>query len=159
MALGEPPRRGEEESVSLEKAYELLGGRPVLKVPPVRSRMGFVGLVRQGLPWASFEKTLEGLQLTLDDASESLKLPKRTLLRRKAKASRLAPGESERLVRLARVGARANEVFGNRQKAHTWLRSPNRALGGFSPLGLLDTDIGAQAVEDELVRIEHGVYS
>jgi putative toxin-antitoxin system antitoxin component (TIGR02293 family) len=50
-------------------------------------------------------------------------------------------------------------VFGSKTKARAWLQAPSRALRGEVPLSLLDTDIGTQSVEDELVRIEHGVHA
>jgi putative toxin-antitoxin system antitoxin component (TIGR02293 family) len=50
-------------------------------------------------------------------------------------------------------------VFGERAKASRWLHNPNRALGGVSPLSLLDTDLGTREVEQILGRIEYGVYS
>ena len=53
---------------------------------------------------------------------------------------------------------RADEIFGDSSKARRWLKKPCRALGGKVPETLLDTPLGKQAVLDELVRIEHGVY-
>jgi putative toxin-antitoxin system antitoxin component (TIGR02293 family) len=55
--------------------------------------------------------------------------------------------------------ARAEEVLGSRERAGAWLRGPVRALGEARPLELLDTDLGAQQVEQVLGRIEHGVHS
>lgn len=136
---------------------EILGGPAVLR-GPVKTERDFVPLLRKGLPWASFERTMIALDFTLDEISRTLDLAKSTLNRRR-KAKILAPQESERLLRVARIGARAKEVLGSRDKAITWLRAPCRALGGDTPLSLLDTDIGAQAVEEELVRIEYGVHS
>ncbi|MCI0441640.1 MbcA/ParS/Xre antitoxin family protein, partial [bacterium] len=66
---------------------------------------------------------------------------------------------SDRVVRLARIGAMAAYVLGNEQKAAVWLHERNRALGGIPPLDILDTDIGTRQVEEILGRIEHGVYS
>ncbi len=63
------------------------------------------------------------------------------------------------MVRLARVLATATEVLGDRDKARRWVVGANRALGMVAPLTLLDTDIGASEVFDELGRIEHGVYA
>ena len=60
---------------------------------------------------------------------------------------------------MARIVHRAIAVFENRAKALEWLKSPNRALGSASPLSLLDTDLGAEAVLDTLGRIEHGVFA
>jgi putative toxin-antitoxin system antitoxin component (TIGR02293 family) len=85
-------------------------------------------------------------------------LPARTLARRK-KERRLRADESDRLLRLARVAAVAEEALGARENAGQWLQKPNRALGGVTPLELLDTDLGAEEVVAILGRIEHGVYS
>jgi len=63
------------------------------------------------------------------------------------------------MVRYAKVLAQAQETLGSLDKARSWLGLENRALGGATPLSLLDTDIGAQAVRDVLGRIEYGVYS
>ena len=72
---------------------------------------------------------------------------------------RLQPGESDRLYRMARIAARATEVFGDTEKAALWLHRSNRALGGHPPLGLVRTDLGSRQVEQVLGRIEHGVIS
>jgi uncharacterized protein (DUF2384 family) len=40
-----------------------------------------------------------------------------------------------------------------------WLRSPNRALGGESPLALSKTEVGAREVENLIGRLEHGVFT
>jgi putative toxin-antitoxin system antitoxin component (TIGR02293 family) len=53
----------------------------------------------------------------------------------------------------------ASEVLGSLAKARAWLHAENRALGGRSPIGLLDTEIGEQRVEDLLNRINYGIYS
>jgi putative toxin-antitoxin system antitoxin component (TIGR02293 family) len=141
-----------------ERTSEVLGGAKVLGVKVTR-RLDFVPLLRRGFPWESFERAIRALDLTLEEAGASLRVPTRTLARRKRGAERLAPEESERLLGLASVSARAQQVFGSPEKARRWLRSPSRAFGGVTPLSLLDTDVGAHAVEDELVRIEYGVHA
>ena len=50
-------------------------------------------------------------------------------------------------------------LLGSDDKARRWMFKPSRALGGEIPIRLLDTDIGANAVFDELGRIEHGVFA
>jgi putative toxin-antitoxin system antitoxin component (TIGR02293 family) len=119
--------------------------------------MKMVGLVREGILWKDFFSTIGGLGLTQKDAAQVLQVPERTLARRKA--GRLDLQEGERFLRLVRLYNIALEVFGSSEKAWRWLRGPNRALGGVEPLSLLDTDLGTEAVEDVLGRIEHGVFS
>jgi putative toxin-antitoxin system antitoxin component (TIGR02293 family) len=66
--------------------------------------------------------------------------------------------ESDRLNRLAKIEARAVEVFEDEEIAANWLKAPNRVLGE-KPISLLDTEAGTDMVERVLTRIEYGVYS
>lgn len=86
-------------------------------------------------------------------------VPRRTLARRRQAGDRLAPDEAGRAVRLARIGALAERVFGDPAKAHRWLRKPNRALAGAVPLTLLKTETGAYSVEQTLHQIDYGMVS
>ena len=65
--------------------------------------------------------------------------------------------QSDRLVRVVRVLAAAEETFGSQDKASRWLRRPTKVLEGEAPLELLDTTEGAREVEDLLHRIDHGL--
>lgn len=65
----------------------------------------------------------------------------------------------ERAERVARIRARAEEVFGEPNKAALWLNRPNRSLSHQTPLEGIQTDTGLQLVMTILGRIEHGVYS
>jgi putative toxin-antitoxin system antitoxin component (TIGR02293 family) len=67
--------------------------------------------------------------------------------------------ESERILRLARVAAHASHVFGDRAAALRWLSTSNMALGGDTPMSLLETDVGTGEVIEVLGRILYGVYS
>ncbi|PYT35942.1 MAG: toxin-antitoxin system antitoxin component family protein, partial [Acidobacteria bacterium] len=64
-----------------------------------------------------------------------------------------------RLYRLARIVALAKHYLGNEEAAHRWLKRANRALGGRTPLALIDTELGARAVENVLGRIAYGGVS
>lgn len=72
---------------------------------------------------------------------------------------RLTPSESDLVVRTAAALSKAIDVLGEKSKAAHWLKSPNTALGGQTPLSLLDTSAGEHEVEALLDRIEYGVYS
>ena len=132
-----------------------LGGRTVLK-HQVRSEMDLAELVRVGFPVAALNHFVRWI--TAGELYPLIGSP-RTLQRKRAAGGRLSPDESDRLARVARLLARAEEALGGAAKGLHWLRRDNRALGGARPLGLLDSDAGALAVERVLGRIEHGVYS
>jgi putative toxin-antitoxin system antitoxin component (TIGR02293 family) len=137
--------------------YDMLGGEPVLgrKISGPRD---LIEMVRAGLPHSALESLVHTLGLPADALTASLALPKRTLARRK-KQAKLNMQESDRLLRLAQVAARAVEVLGSSAKASAWLQKPNRALGHVPPLEQMDTDVGAHMVKELLGRIEHGVFS
>lgn len=82
----------------------------------------------------------------------------RTFARKKAQAEPLSATESDRLLRIARIAARANEVFGDSAKAQRWLSKRSAVLGGI-PLEMLATDSDAREVEEELERIEQGDFA
>lgn len=56
------------------------------------------------------------------------------------------------------VTARAIEVFGTREKALRWLRTPVRSLGDRTPISLLNSSDGIARVPDTLGQVEHGVW-
>ena len=87
-----------------------------------------------------------------------LGISKPTFHRRKLEG-RLAPGESDRVVRFARLLGKAIEVLESEENARLWLTSPQFGLGGAVPLEFAATEVGAREVEDLLGRIEYGVYS
>ncbi len=86
-------------------------------------------------------------------------IPERTLARRKA-AGRLAPDESERLLRISAVFEKAVELFeGDVARAVVWLTTPKKVFGGQSPLAYSRTELGAREVENLIGRLEHGIFS
>lgn len=111
--------------------------------------------VRDGLPYAALEH-LVARGVVDDDEIETYFIPRRTLYARRHKAT-LSREQSDIVVRLARIQALADEVFGRRDEARAWLREPNGALGGQLPLALLDTEEGGRLVEAVLGRIAHGI--
>ena len=143
--------------VSARRIAETLGGYRVMKAR-VRTADGLGQRVRGGLPYAALEALAERLHAPLAEVGEALRVPARTLARRRH-AGRLTVEESDRLVRLGRIAALAEQVLGDRERELRWLRQPNRALGQRVPLRHLDTDLGVREVEAVLLRLEHGVHS
>lgn len=159
----------------------ILGGEKVVG-RKIKTADDLVALVHRGLPYESFRHVtrslgggedtarvavLESKTVTRHAASGAIKsiskpnpfgIPARTLARRRTE-HRLSPEESDRVLRVARILARAQEVFGSDDRARRWLAAPCRALGGKVPVELLDTDLGAKTVDDEITRIAHGVFA
>ncbi len=140
----------------LELLVSALGGPGV--VGPVRSRLDLVRSVRDGFRYEAVDSLSKAMDLHIGELTRLLEISAKTLHRRRA-TNRLEASESDRLVRVADIFARAQEVLGSADKARAWLLRPNRALLGEPPIALLDTQPGAEEVEDVLGRIEHGLFS
>jgi putative toxin-antitoxin system antitoxin component (TIGR02293 family) len=100
---------------------------------------------------------LKELRGFTEDEIYHLVVPKRTLARRTAEKQPLTVEETDRAVRLARVGKMAETIFGSFEKAHRWLRKPKPSLEGETPLNYLASETGARVIEEMLTRIDHGI--
>lgn len=114
--------------------------------------------VRAGLPAARFDALLDALGVPTAELAAVLHLSPSTLRRRRERGH-FDELESDRIVRLAHVVARAVEVMEGVEDARAWLTSPARALGGETPLHYASVGSGAREVERLLVRIERGVFT
>lgn len=144
-------------SPQLQNVIDELGGRQALG-RSLTTEEDVREAIREGFPPAVVEELMRAASLTLKELSTALDLSPRSLQRRR-RSGRLARYESDRLYRLARIIALADEFIGDHEKAIRWLKRPNRALGGLAPLGALDTELGARQVENILGRIAYGGIS
>ncbi|MFU8849221.1 MAG: antitoxin Xre-like helix-turn-helix domain-containing protein [Opitutales bacterium] len=117
-----------------------------------------VATIRAGLPMVEFEGLQELLGLSAEVLAGHLGISRSTLVRRR-KSGRLDMQESDRLLRYARLYARAESVLESATGARQWLQAPARALAFASPLEFAETEAGCREVENLLGRIEHGVFS
>lgn len=118
-----------------------------------------IARLKRGLPPSAFDRLKDELDLAADALADLTGVSTRTLARRKKRAEPLAPATSERLLRLARLYEIATDVLGDEDEARQWLKAPNAALGGHTPLDYADTELGAREAEDLLGRIAHGVFA
>jgi putative toxin-antitoxin system antitoxin component (TIGR02293 family) len=91
--------------------------------------------------------------------AEALGTSESTLLRWRKAGKDLDEVASDRLVRYIKILEIATEVFGDTQKAQSWLKRPQFGLAGEIPLELMKSEVGAREVESLLMRIEHGVLA
>jgi putative toxin-antitoxin system antitoxin component (TIGR02293 family) len=150
QAAGRPVRGGAGRSLLRDAASKL--------VVSSLSAATLIRSVQAGLPVRELEVLQTSLGLPLDNLAARLGISRATLHRRKA-GGRLAPAESDRVVRFARLLGKASEVLESEEHARQWLTSPQVGLGGAVPLDYAGTEVGAREVEDLLGRIEYGVYS
>lgn len=114
-------------------------------------------LVEERLPLSSID-SLSSHGLT-DEEIYTYIVPRRTLVHRKSKHEPLTHEESDKAVRIARITALAEEVFGQDEKAGRWLRKPKERFDGRSPIEVLRTEAGARLVEEMLLQLDYGIFA
>jgi putative toxin-antitoxin system antitoxin component (TIGR02293 family) len=93
--------------------------------------------VASGLAFDTLSEALPFMHLTAKTAWQKLDL-------------RLPSGQSEQALRLSRIAVMAAELMGSAAAGRRYLRTPNFALGGATPIELLRTAEGEQLVLAEL---------
>jgi len=127
----------------------------ILGIQRLRTEQDLVKLVEQRLSSQAIDAL--GRSGLTDEEIYSLVIPRRTLTHRRARREALSRDESDRAVRIARVVALCEEVFGDRERGWRWLRTAKRQFQGRAPLQLLATEAGARLVEELLYRIDEGL--
>ncbi|MYH27443.1 MAG: DUF2384 domain-containing protein [Acidobacteria bacterium] len=113
--------------------------------------------IRAGLPASFLDRLKDTLDVTETQLARVVGIPRQTLVRRRLRGV-LRRDEGDRAARVARVFNMALSYFdGNREHALDWLKHPNPALAGETPLRRADTATGAEDVIDLIGRLEHGI--
>jgi putative toxin-antitoxin system antitoxin component (TIGR02293 family) len=122
-----------------------------------KSEFALAEIVEKGLPTDSLAH-LKEKGLTFSEIAEIVISP-RTLKHRKSRGEQLSQEETDRMVRVARIVALAGHVFGNRDKALSWMRSKDDRIHNRTPLSMLRTESGGRLVENMLWQIDEGIYA
>jgi putative toxin-antitoxin system antitoxin component (TIGR02293 family) len=80
----------------------------------------------------------------------------KTLSSRLTWGQKLTIDESDRLFRNAYILAMAEVVFGNQDKARSWLSKPKNRFSGKDAITMLATTPGARQVEKLLIQVAEG---
>lgn len=135
-------------------SVDILGGDAILG-HRVASNSDMIALLREGIPVGSVDNIVKAGYITMSEI-DAVIIPRKTLENRR-RIGTLTTEQSDRLHRAARVIAKALNTFGSKDKTNLWLRRPTAALGGVTPISLLDTNAGAEQVMNLLARIDHGI--
>ena len=115
--------------------------------------------VEEGLSFHALERFQRNTRIPTSDLARVVDIKLRTLRRRKEEG-RLESDESDRLLRVSRVFAKAVELFeGDAEGARRWFYTPAKALGGERPIAFARTDLGTREVEALIDRLEQGVLT
>lgn len=118
-----------------------------------------IGMIKDGLPAETVVTLSASLDMSIKATAALTDISESTLARRRRKKGKLRADESDRVVRIGRLRDRAVAVLEDEKRANRWLKTPLKALNGFTPLEYAESELGAQEVMNLLGRLEHGVFS
>jgi putative toxin-antitoxin system antitoxin component (TIGR02293 family) len=135
------------------RVYQKLGGRGALG-DEVASEADLARIVVRRIPLKALAHVKRG-GFSEQEIADYV-IPPRTRRHRKVRREPLTVEESDRLVRLTRIQAMAEDVFGDAENANGWLRENLGILDGKSPLEVARTESGARVIEQILAKIDWG---
>lgn len=140
--------------VAKESAYSYFSGQS-----KGNDNFELLKIARQGLSYEDFLKIMEFSGFSVKEWAIYVQLNERTLQRYKAENRPFEQIYSERILGIARLLQKGATLFGDMVVFEKWLSTENVALGKMMPKQLLDSTFGISILEDELTKIEHGVFA
>ncbi|MEJ0103504.1 MAG: antitoxin Xre-like helix-turn-helix domain-containing protein [Bacteroidota bacterium] len=118
----------------------------------------FIQCIREGVPKKALDSLIDITGISNIEISAIIRTSDRTL-RRYSPKQKLNAEQSERVIELAKIYSRGEEVFGTLDAFKEWMNGSVMALGNKRPKEFLDTSMGIEMLMDELGRIEYGIFA
>ena len=118
-------------------------------------QLQLIDRIRDGVKKADWKKLLSFLGATEKEFETVLPASISSLQKKQVYSKET----SERIYELAKLYGMGYEVFDSKEEFKQWLRTPSPALGHKQPFELLDSSLGFEMVEKEIMRIQYNVYS
>ena len=146
------------ESNYVKRALTLMGVASSAPFNAVENVADFIHCIRAGVPKKALDNLIEVTGINAAEMAGIVRTSDRTL-RRYSANQKLNAEQSERVIELAKVYSRGEEVFGSIDAFREWMNGAVLALGNKKPKEFLDTSLGIEMLMDELGRIEHGIFA
>jgi putative toxin-antitoxin system antitoxin component (TIGR02293 family) len=140
------------------RPLDYLGGRSAGLNTSIMEGQELIELIKKGIPRKSLDYLIIHTGLTPLEMAGIMHTTDRTLRRYKP-SKLLNPEQSERVIEIARLYSRGQEVFETLPAFKLWMERSLLSLGNRPPKEFLDTSMGIELLMDELGRIEQGVFS
>jgi putative toxin-antitoxin system antitoxin component (TIGR02293 family) len=127
--------------------------------PKEKSILQIIESVREGIKYTAFVDLSKGMPFSVSEWSQFLHVSERTMLRYKNDDLTFDSLQTEKVFQLSMIYEKGLDVFGEKVYLDIWLNTQNVALGGLKPKALFDNSFGIKLIEEELIRIEHGVLA
>jgi putative toxin-antitoxin system antitoxin component (TIGR02293 family) len=118
----------------------------------------FIDIIRSGIPRRVMDTMMSVADISLTEMASIVHTSDRTL-RRYGPGQKLSQEQSERMIELARLYTRGEEVFGTLIDFRQWMSTSLLPFGNKKPKEFLDTSLGIGMIMEELGRIQYGVFA
>lgn len=145
-------------SVHVAKTLQMMGIANAKQYSYVTSEGDLITVIRNGLPKLAMDNMVHYTGISTPEMAEIMRISDRTL-RRYTTETVLNPEQTERLIEVATLYNKGEEVFGSLEQFNVWMNSSVLALGNKKPKAFLDTSLGIQMLLDELGKIEQGIFA
>lgn len=126
--------------------------------PHLNTETDYIELIRTGVTKKSIDHLINTTEITVNEMAQLMEITPRKLAAIKPDVI-MEKSQSEKAVNIARLYSLGEEVFDSKEEFNKWMNGRVPALGNKKPKEYLDTTTGINLLMDELVRIQHGVYS
>lgn len=141
-----------------QRSVSLLGMEGSKAYTHISNNTDFIAVIRNGVPKKALDTLMDNTGITVNEIAAIIRTSDRTL-RRYTPQQKLDPSQSERVIELAKLYSRGEDVFGSMDSFIEWMNSSIMALGDKRPKEFLDTSVGIDMLMDELGRIEQGIFA
>jgi len=116
-----------------------------------------ISMVKEGVSKNDLNEIKEICDIDYETLSKILSVSRAKLINKKGN-EKFDQNTSERIMHLKDVIDYGHSVFEDKDTFNEWMKKKNMALGGKTPLELMDTIYGTEEVKREIGRIEYGVF-
>jgi len=116
-------------------------------------------LARSGVKTSFLSDLMQLLGLKKQETASLINISPKTLDRHISASKPFIGLQSDRILELAELHQKGEQVFGTTEKFRLWLSSPIAVLNNTAPREWLDTQQGIKAIMNEIGRIEHGIFA
>lgn len=145
-------------SSHIQRSVSLMGMGATKPFKDIENDADFIYCIREGVPKQALDNIVNVAGFTISEITAIIRTSDRTL-RRYTSKQKLNAEQSERVIELAKLYSRGEDVFGSIDAFKEWVDSRVIALGNKKPKEFMDTSIGIEMLMDELGRIEHGIFA
>jgi len=149
---------GYTQNLMTRRTIGLMGMEGKHDFTDIKNENDLIHVIRKGIPKQAMTHLMHIADISLNEMASIIHTSDRTL-RRYSPHQKLSEQQSERMVEMARLYSRGEEIFGDIENFKDWMDTSLLPLGNKKPKEYLDTSLGIAMLMDELGRIEHGVVA